>query len=202
MTGGDTIRARYMRQDFFAYRPQFKLVIVGNHKPVLRNVDEAARRRFNIIPFVHKPPVPDRQLEEKLRPEWPAILAWAIEGAIDWQKNGLVRPAVVANATDEYFAEQDIVRRWVEECCETGDRNICDTTEALFASWSAYAIANGERPGTTKWFSPVLQRLGAEPVADTPGHRKKRGFLRITVKAKDTSGQWQNRMEAENNALF
>ena len=202
MTGGDTIRARFMRQDFFEYRPQFKLVIVGNHKPVLRNVDDAARRRFNIIPFVHKPPAPDRQLEEKLKAEWPAILAWAIEGAIDWQKNGLVRPAVVADATNEYFTEQDSVRQWVEECCETGGRNICDTTAALFASWSAYAQANGEKPGTTKWFSQILHRHGYEPVAETPGHRKKRGFLRIAVKTVDTSDQWQNRMEAENDAPF
>ncbi len=75
MTGGDPIRARFMRQDFFEYRPQFKLVIVGNHKPLLRNVDAAARRRFNIIPFVHTPPAPNRQLEKKLKREWPAILA-------------------------------------------------------------------------------------------------------------------------------
>ncbi|MCK1452101.1 hypothetical protein IVB36_14665 [Bradyrhizobium sp. 35] len=46
MTGGDRISARFMRQDFFEFTPQFKLMIVGNHKPVLRNVDEAARRRF------------------------------------------------------------------------------------------------------------------------------------------------------------
>lgn len=195
MTGGDTIRARFMRQDFFEYRPQFKLVIVGNHKPVLRNVDEAARRRFNIIPFVHKPPAPDKQLEEKLKAEWPAILAWAIEGAIDWQQNGLVRPAVVADATNEYFTEQDSVRQWVEECCDTGGRNVCDTTAALFKSWSAYAQANGEKPGTTKWFSQSLQRLGYELVTDTPGHRKKRGFLGISAKPLDTSDQWQNRME-------
>jgi putative DNA primase/helicase len=156
MTGGDPIRARFMRQDFFEYRPQFKLVIVGNHKPVLRNVDDAARRRFNIIPFVHKPEAPDKRLETKLMAERPAILAWAIEGAIDWQQNGLVRPAVVADATAEYFTEQDIVRQWAAECCETGGRNISDTTANLFTNWSAYAQANGEKPGSTKWFSQVL----------------------------------------------
>lgn len=199
MTGGDPIRARFMRQDFFEYRPHFKLLIIGNHKPVLRNVDEAARRRFNIIPFVHKPQTPDRQLEEKLKGEWPAILAWAIEGALDWQKNGLLRPAVVANATDEYFTEQDSVRQWVEECCDTGGRTLSDTTAALFASWSAYAQANGERSGTTKWFSQILQRHGYDPIAETPGQRKKRGFLGISVKPVDTAGQWQNRMEADHD---
>jgi putative DNA primase/helicase len=193
MTGGDAIRARFMRQDFFEYRPQFKLVIGGNHKPVLRNVDDAARRRFNIIPFVHKPKSPDRQLEEKLKAEWPGILAWAIEGAIDWQQNGLVRPAVVSDATNEYFSEQDSVRQWIEEACETGRRSLCETTASLFAGWTAYAHANGEQPGTTKWFSQALQRLGYEPVRDTPGQRKKRGFLGISLKTIDTTGQWQNR---------
>lgn len=195
MTGGEPIRARYMRQDYFQYRPQFKLVIVGNHKPVLRNVDEAARRRFNIIPFIHKPPEPDRQLEAKLKQEWLGILAWAIRGCIDWQENGLVRPAVVADATSAYFSEQDSLRLWEQECCETGGRSLSDTTAALFASWSAYAMENGEKPGTTKWFSQALARHGYEQVAETPGHRKKRGFLGIAVKTVDTSDQWQNRLE-------
>ena len=66
MTGGDRITARFMRQDFFEYIPQFKLMIVGNHKPVLHNVDDAAKRRFNIAPFLLKPETPDRELEAKL----------------------------------------------------------------------------------------------------------------------------------------
>ena len=65
LTGGDPITARFMRQDFFTFQPAFKLVIVGNHKPVLRNVDEAARRRFNIIPFTRKPPKPDQAARGK-----------------------------------------------------------------------------------------------------------------------------------------
>lgn len=89
LTGGDKISARFMRQDFFTYQPAFKLTIVGNHAPVLRNVDEAARRRFNIVPFTRKPAVPDRQLEDKLRSEWPEILRWAIDGCLEWQRNGL-----------------------------------------------------------------------------------------------------------------
>jgi putative DNA primase/helicase len=51
LTGGDRIAARFMRQDFFQYVPQFKLVIAGNHKPGLRSVDKAMRRRFHLIPF-------------------------------------------------------------------------------------------------------------------------------------------------------
>jgi putative DNA primase/helicase len=196
LTGGDQISARFMRQDFFEFTPQFKLVIVGNHKPVLRNVNDAAKRRFNIIPFLHKPPKPDFGLEAKLKAELPAILRWALDGCQDWQANGLVRPAVVTEATAEYFSEQDSVAQWVAECCDTGGRNVSDTTANLFSSWTTYAMANGEKPGTTKWFNQVLQRQGAESVAETPNHRKKRGFLRIAVKLVDTSDQWMNRHEA------
>ena len=127
LTGGDPISARFMRQDFFTYVPTFKLVFIGNHKPALRNVDDAARRRFNIVPFLHKPPTPDQHLEQKLRAEWPAILRWMIDGCLAWQRDGLVRPAIVAAATEEYFSEQDILRQWVEECCEIGRRNLSDT---------------------------------------------------------------------------
>ena len=60
LTGGDTISARFMRQDFFEFRPQFKLTVIGNHKPLLRNVDDAAKRRFNVVPFTRKPAKPDK----------------------------------------------------------------------------------------------------------------------------------------------
>jgi putative DNA primase/helicase len=119
ITGGDPITARFMRQDFFTYMPQFKLTIIGNHKPTLHNIDEAARRRFNIVPFTRKPAISDPQLGEKLMAEAPGILQWMIEGCLDWQKNGLVRPASVTEATDEYFSDQEVFPRWLEEECIT-----------------------------------------------------------------------------------
>jgi putative DNA primase/helicase len=77
MTGGDPISARFMRQDFFTFLPLFKLFIAGNHKPGLRGVDEAMRRRLNLIPFTVTISVADRdvQLADKLKPEMPGILA-------------------------------------------------------------------------------------------------------------------------------
>ncbi len=93
LTGGDKIAARFMRQDFFEFTPQFKLIIAGNHKPGLRTVDEAIRRRFHLVPFtVTIPPEKrDPSLTEKLRQEWPGILEWMIEGALAWQEQGLHR---------------------------------------------------------------------------------------------------------------
>ena len=164
ITGGDRISARFMRQDFFTYQPQFKLMVVGNHKPVLRNVDDAARRRFNIAPFVLKPVRPDPTLEANLRSEWPAILRWMIEGSLDWQAHGLVRPKCVVNATAEYFGAQDVIGQFLEdECdCEPGNTHKTVMAGELFARWSTYAKAAGETPGSQKAFADVLQRRGFE----------------------------------------
>lgn len=159
LTGGDKIAARFMRQDFFEFTPQFKLLIIGNHQPVLKNVDDAARRRFNIIPFVHKPAAPDRRLEEKLKAEYPFILRWMIDGCLDWQRNGLVRPEVVSKATESYFDEQDLFSQWLEECCQTGPRE-WETTNRLFSSWKAYAERNGEQPGSVKSIVQTLSKRG------------------------------------------
>jgi putative DNA primase/helicase len=192
LTGGDRISARFMRQDFFEFLPQFKLAVIGNNKPVLSNVDDAAKRRFNIIPFVHKPEKPDSQLEAKLREEMPGILRWLIDGCLDWQKSGLTRPDVVTAATAEYFSEQDGIRQWVEECCDTGKNRKAKSAD-LFKSWTAHAIAAGERAGTSKRFSQNLVRLGCtKDIID-----RARGFKGIELKHVDTSNQWQNRQDAE-----
>ena len=137
-----------MRQDDFTYFPQFKLNIIGNHKPQLQNVDAAARRRFNIIPFDNKPVVVDRELEFKLMGEAPAILRWLIDGCLDWQRNGLVRPQRVVEATENYFADQDSFSRWLDECCdcEPGNTHKTATAGELYQSWKGYAMAAGENP--------------------------------------------------------
>ena len=94
LTGGDPVTARFMRQDFFTYRPTYKLMIAGNHEPALARVDDATRRRFNIIPFIRKPEKTDKVLLEKLRPEWSGILRWMINGCLAWQREGLAPPEI------------------------------------------------------------------------------------------------------------
>jgi putative DNA primase/helicase len=181
MTGGDPITARLMRQNFFTFVPQFNLMIVGNHKPVLHNVDEAARRRFNIVPFTRKPGVPDRGLEAKLIGESPGILQWMIEGCLDWLANGLIRPASVMAATDAYFSDQDLMGQWLEDCCDSrlGDQSLWDKSADLFDSWTEYAVHAGEPQGSKKAFGQSLQRRGFETYrAPNAGTRAFR-FLRL-----------------------
>ncbi len=94
LTGGDKISARFMRQDFFEFLPQFKLFVAGNHKPAIRNVDEAMKRRLHLIPFtITVPPERrDKHLQQKLLAERDGILAWAVQGCLDWQRHGRLDP--------------------------------------------------------------------------------------------------------------
>jgi putative DNA primase/helicase len=174
LTGSDVITARFMRQDFFEFLPEFKLVIIGNHKPVLQTVDDAARNRFNIVPFIRKPASPDRQLEQKLQAEWPAILRWMIDGCLDWQRNGLVRPVSVKETTENYFSDQDLLGQWLAEKCDAADplnTSKSDYTGALFTSWGEYSHDAGEPPGTKKAFSEALSSRGFAVKRGTGGRR-------------------------------
>lgn len=158
LTGGDPITARYMRQDFFSFTPEFKLIIGGNHKPSLRNVGEAERRRFNLIPFTVTIPKGERDpdLAEKLKAEWPGILAWAVRGCREWQRDGLSPPAVVVAATESYLAEEDAVGRFIEERCDTTDKNAETEIKDLYGSWAEWCSATGESARSLKWFSQKL----------------------------------------------
>ena len=178
LTGGDPVTARFMRRDFFTFTPSFKLIIVGNHKPVLRTVDDAARRRFCIVPFVHRPERPDCDLEGKLRGEWPAILRWMIAGCLDWQAHGLTRPDTVRAATAAYFGAQDIVGQFLDDACARS-ASARVPAGALFAAWTAWAKAAGEAPGTQRAFADALERRGIVRERS----RSTRCYVGLTLKA-------------------
>jgi putative DNA primase/helicase len=157
LTGGDRVSARFMRQDFFEFMPQFKLFIAGNHRPGLRSVDEAIRRRFHLIPFAVTIPAEERdsELTEKLKDEWPGIMAWIVEGCLEWQSEGLAAPEAVTAATAEYLESEDAIAAWIDECCER-DVNAWAGSSALFASWASWATKAGEAVGSQKKFSQKL----------------------------------------------
>lgn len=124
LTGGDRMRARFMRQDEFEFTPQLTLLIAGNTKPSFGAVDEAMRRRVVLIPFdvtipAHKR---DPDLPSKLEAEWPAILRWAIEGAIEWQRMGLAIPASIEAASADYMDGEDEIGQFIQ------DRTITDVS--------------------------------------------------------------------------
>jgi P4 family phage/plasmid primase-like protien len=186
LTGGDKISARFMRQDFFEYKPQFKLLIAGNHKPAIRDVDEAMRRRLHLIPFtVTIPPERrDKTLPERLLQESDGIFKWALDGCLEWQRTGLNPPALVLSATEEYFESQDAMRRWMEDHCFVHPSVRC-TTDDLFSSWKLWAEKWGEYAGTLQKFADDLVKKGFERWRSS----RCRGFIGITVKTDDNQGE-------------
>jgi putative DNA primase/helicase len=178
LTGGDKISARFMRQDFFEYTPAFKLIIAGNHKPGLRSVDEAIRRRFNLLPFAVTIPPQERDdtLPDKLHAELPGILAWMIEGTMQWLETGLEPPSIVTEATTAYLEAEDAIAAWIDDECSL-DANTFTTTTILFASWSQWADASGEYVGSTKRFIAALETRGFTSARKNYG----RGFIGLKV---------------------
>lgn len=192
ITGGDPITANYMRQDHFTYMPQFKLFMAGNHKPGLRNVDEAIRARFNLIPFtITIPPERrDERLTEKLAEERPAILQWMIDGCTDWQETRLRAPKAVKSATGEYFDAEDSTGLWLEECCEV-NKKFYDVLGNIFLSWSKWAQASGEQAGSKKAFGAAMEARGFSTQRGTAGVRYMHG-LKLRVDAQNGSRTAQN----------
>ncbi|MDJ0391489.1 phage/plasmid primase, P4 family [Roseomonas sp. E05] len=190
LTGGDKISARFMRQDFFTYQPQFKLTIIGNHKPVLKNLDEAMRRRMNLVPFTRKPATKDLELKEKLKAEWPAILAWMIDGCLAWQADGLTRPPVVIEATAEYFAEQDYFARWLAECCIL-DATLSTKPAALLASFHQWCQANGEEVADNKRLRGMIERTPGLRYITPKGIQWVRGIGLRSTRGDEKVGGWE-----------
>ena len=140
LTGGDTVRARFMRQDPFSFVPQMKLIISGNHRPRFDSVDEATRRRILLVPFLVTIPKAERDshLTTKLQREWPGILRWCIEGCLEWQRGGLQPPPAVTEATEDYISEQDHAAEWLAANYQP-DPDGFELNANLFASWEEWA---------------------------------------------------------------
>jgi putative DNA primase/helicase len=181
LTGGDRIAARFMRQDFFDFTPVFKLLISGNHKPRLANVDEAIRRRLLIVPFTVQIPVQERdhELPAKLRAEWPAILRWCINGSIQYQAQGLDPPKIVTEATDEYFDDQDTIKQWLEDRITDGGPHAFTSTGQLFSSWKLWCDERNLKPGISQALSDALADRG---YPRKRAHGGVRGFGNLVTK--------------------
>lgn len=119
VTGGEKISARFLRQEFFEFVPEFKVFFTTNHMPIVRNNDNGIWRRIRLIPFTVTIPKDqvDKDLPKKLEKEMPGILNWAVKGCLKWQKEGLGEPAAVMKATDEYREDMDILGPYINENC-------------------------------------------------------------------------------------
>lgn len=161
ITGGEPVLARFLRQEYFEFIPEFKVFFTTNHKPVIKGVDEGIWRRIRLIPFNLQLPKEkrDKKLPEKLSLEMPGILNWAIEGCLKWQQSGLNDPAIVMKATGDYKEEMDILGPFIYECCfkQTGAQIEAKELYEVYANW---CFKNGEHQLKNRAFYRILESQG------------------------------------------
>jgi putative DNA primase/helicase len=157
-TGGDPIRARRMREDFWEFDPTHKIILATNHKPQILGTDYAIWRRIHLVSFTVTIPEAqqDKKLVEKLNAEMPGILAWAVRGCLDWQQNGLRAPAEVTQETTAYRDDMDDVGQFLREMC-TLQPYAKVRSSALH---QAYLDWGGEAAPTQKSFTMRLTEHG------------------------------------------
>lgn len=141
LTGGDIIRARRMREDFWEFEPTHHLWVASNHRPIIHGTDHAIWRRIIVIPFGVKIPKQEQDpaLVEKLLKERAGILSWAVAGCQAWQRAGRLNPPQkVQLAVDDYRREMDVLGQFIEERCQLAELAKVGATKLYqaFRSWS------------------------------------------------------------------
>lgn len=177
LTGGDRIRARRMREDFWEFAPTHKVWLAANHKPLIRGTDYGIWRRVKLVPFqvVIPEAEQDKDLPEKLKAELPGILNWALAGCRNWQQDGLGEPGVVRDATGEYRADMDLIGQFIQRRCVIGDGEEAGAG-ALYREYREWCETTGERPVNQTVFGTRLTERGIER------RRGRRSIIRVGIK--------------------
>jgi putative DNA primase/helicase len=172
LTGGDVVSARFLRGEWFDFRPICKIWLSTNHRPEIRGTDPAIWDRLRLIPFgvrVWDPdldgpapstgPVVDKTLLATLQSELPGILNWAIAGCLAWQQDGLSTPVAVRAATAGYRRDMDIVGQFLKQCCvqEPLGRVQVKVLHDAYTQWCAEV---GESPLTRRKLGERLRERG------------------------------------------
>jgi putative DNA primase/helicase len=160
-TGDAKLKGRFMRQDYIEFARTFKLWLVTNNPPIISEPSNAIWRRVRMIPFNVTIPASEQDpaLLEKLRGEWPQILAWMIEGCLAWQREGMKPPPEVLAATAAYQSEQDALTDFVGDRCALG-ANFKVSRNDVFNSYLSWATQTGEKhPFNRNSFLAQIRRL-------------------------------------------
>jgi putative DNA primase/helicase len=163
LTGGDAIRARRMREDFWQFKPTHKLWLAANHMPVIKGTDLGIWRRVKLVPFTVTIPISERDpdLPAKLAAERAGILAWAVRGCLDWQREGLAEPEEVTAATDEYRDEMDTLGEFLAGHCIEGSAYTTRAADMLKA-YSSWCYDAGEKQIGQRRLGKALSERGFE----------------------------------------
>ena len=170
LTGGDRIKGRYMRQDFFFFSPTHKLVLFTNHKPIIRGNDVGIWRRIMLWPFEvqfksrHEcgsgDQIADGCMPENLKAERAGILAWLVQGCLAWQQDGLSPPEKVKVATAKYRTESDEIGLFLAACTTVGADNLRVGCTELYNAYRSWAEQSGFPPLNQKRFGMAMSERG------------------------------------------
>ena len=167
ITGGEPITARFMRQNYFQFDPEFKLWLVANDRPRVRGTDDAFWRRVRLIPLSVAIPTDevDPNLPMKLQAEWSGILAWAVRGCLNWQKDGLSQPDAIRAATEAWHSEMDHLKQFADELLivSPGTKVAASTLFDLYTKW---CLQHGEHAFTIQKFTAKFGELLTSHTSD------------------------------------
>lgn len=200
LTGGDRIRARRMRENFFEFSPTHKLWIAANHLPRIRQADYGIWRRVVLFPFTVTIPPEKRQnnLVELLLREAPGILAWAVDGCQSWRAAGLGTTKIMADAKDKYREEMDALGPFLDLCCVIGDDH-CVDAKTLYLSYQHWAKDVGEQVQSANWLGRQLTQRGFTKRRRSGGWSQWLGIS--VVNPSDPRFQMNNSDENDGSAL-
>jgi putative DNA primase/helicase len=162
LTGNDRISARFLYGEYFEFIPTFKIFMATNHKPKISGLDNAIWRRIKLIPFEvsFSGRQQDPKLQQKLETELPGILAWMVEGCLQWQNEGLGNPPEIMEATNEYRHEMSAIETFLEEECHRDDIHEMTKSSLLYEAYKHWAENNNEYIMSNRSFSIKLAESG------------------------------------------
>lgn len=161
LTGGDKIKARRMREDFWEFMPTHKIWLSANHRPTTTDTTHSFWRRVKMIPFnvIFKKQEQDLELPQVLMEEAPGILGWMVQGCIEWQNNKLGSAAAVEIATAQYRNISDEILNFIEERCTRTPGGQIKAMD-LFSAYSRYCEERHERAQSVRVFGDRIRELG------------------------------------------
>ena len=191
LTGGDTITARGLYDKHpTEFVPSHLLLLLTNHEPGAPVGDMAFWERCflirHLLSFVRRAPEKDFEreadpgLSNKLKEAGPAILAWLVQGCLDYQLQGLNPPASVVSSTKEYREEEDYVGQFIESCClvQKGAKVGATDLYVAFTSWYRKSINSKDRfTPSQKVFGTKLKAREEYPPSKSNGVTKYNGLM-------------------------
>jgi putative DNA primase/helicase len=179
ITGGEKMSARFLRQEYFEFTPEFKVFFTTNHKPIVKGGDNGIWRRIKLVPFTVTIPEDkiDKDLPKKLKEEMTGILRWAVEGCMKWQREGIKDPKAVKEATDGYREDMDILGPFIEENCTVHPAAKVEA-KSLYENYTKWCNQNSEMELKNRSFYRQMEVRGYKK---EKGAKNKTYILGITL---------------------